>query len=227
MYKRQDVNGVYDIVFVNHFTNLVVDTISEVTGRVTDKYLNGSIVFDENNGNVKYSIIKDGQRIGLTDLKEWNVISYTISEDQNLIKAYVSDASVTGSVTEISEDGYRIGDSPEIYEKAASYPNEIKLRDRGTFYLDIEDKIAAVNTRTSNESAITTNYAYLVNAGLTNDFDKTAPVSYTHLDVYKRQAFIVINEIGQNIFFFSYIITATIAYVIFSYLKSTIRTLAC
>ena len=118
-----DVNGVYDIVFVNHFTNLVVDTISEVTGRVTDKYLNGSIVFDENNGNVKYSIIKDGQRIGLTDLKEWNVISYTISEDQNLIKAYVSDASVTGSVTEISEDGYRIGDSPEIYEKAASYPN--------------------------------------------------------------------------------------------------------
>ncbi len=169
-----DVNGVYDIVFVNHFTNLVVDTISEVTGRVTDKYLNGSIVFDENNGNVKYSIIKDGQRIGLTDLKEWNVISYTISEDQNLIKAYVSDASVTGSVTEISEDGYRIGDSPEIYEKAASYPNEIKLRDRGTFYLDIEDKIAAVNTRTSNESAITTNYAYLVNAGLTNDFDKTA-----------------------------------------------------
>ena len=38
-----DTNGIYEIVFVNHFTNLVVDTISTVTGRVTDKYLNGSL----------------------------------------------------------------------------------------------------------------------------------------------------------------------------------------
>ena len=169
-----DVNNVYDIVFVNHFTNLVVDTISNITGRVTDKYLNGSLVFDDNNADVKYSIIKDGHKIGLADLAEWNVLSYTISEDNNLIKAYVSDASVTGSVTEVSEDGYRIGNSEEIYEKAASYPNEISLRDRGTFYLDIEDKIAAVNTRAGSESSITTNYAYLVDAAMKDGFDKTA-----------------------------------------------------
>ncbi len=169
-----DVNGVYDIIFVNHFTNLVVDTVSEITGRVTDKYMNGSIVFDEDNADVKYSIIKNGLDIELSDLAEWNVLSYTISEDKNLIKAYVSDASVTGSVTEVSDDGYRIGDSPEIYEKATSYPNEIKLRDRGTFYLDIEDKIAAVNTRAGSESSITTNYAYLVGAGLKDNFDTTA-----------------------------------------------------
>lgn len=169
-----DVNGVYDIVFVNHFKNLVVDTVSDVTGRVTDKYLNGSLVFDENNEEVKYSIVKDGYRIGLEDLKEWNVLSYTVSEDSNLIKAYVSDASVTGSVTEVSDDGYRIGESSEIYEKASSYPNEIKIRDRGTFYLDIEDKIAAVNTRTGSDSAITTNYAYLVGAAMNDGFDKTA-----------------------------------------------------
>lgn len=169
-----NMDSVYEIVFVNHFTNLVVDTVSEITGRVTDKYLNGSVVFDEDNPDVKYSIIKDGAKIGLTDLKEWNVISYTISDDQNLIKAYVSDASVTGTVNEISEDGYRIGESDVFYEKAASYPNEIKLRDKGTFYLDIEDKIAAVNTKAVNESAITTNYAYLVDAGMNTGFDTTA-----------------------------------------------------
>lgn len=169
-----NMDSVYEIVFVNHFTNLVVDTVSEITGRVTDKYLNGSVVFDKNNPDVKYTIIKDGAEIALSDLKEWNVISYTISDDQNLIKAYVSDASVTGSVNEISEDGYRIGESEVFYEKATSYPNEIKLRDKGTFYLDIEDKIAAVNTRATAESAIATNYAYLVDAAMNTGFDKTA-----------------------------------------------------
>ncbi len=170
-----NMDNIYEIVFVNHFTNLVVDTVSEITGRVTDKYLNGSLVFDnDNNPDVKYSIIKNGEEINVTDLQEWNVISYTISDDKNLIKAYVSDASITGTVNEISEDGYRIGDSEVMYEKAESYPNEIKLRDRGTFYLDIEDKIAAVNTKATNESAITTNYAYLVDAAMKTDFDKTA-----------------------------------------------------
>lgn len=169
-----NMDSVYEIVFVNHFTNIVVDTISDVTGRVTDKYLNGSLVFDPDNPDVKYTIIKDGTEITPADLKEWNVISYTISDDQNLIKAYVSDASVTGTVNEISSEGYRIGESDVMYEKAASYPNEIKLRDKGTFYLDIEDKIAAVNTKAVNESAITTNYAYLVDAAMNDGFDKTA-----------------------------------------------------
>lgn len=170
-----NMDNVYEIVFVNHFTNLVVDTVSEVTGRVTDKYLNGSLVFDkDSNPDVKYSIIKDGEEINVTDLVEWNVISYTISDDKNLIRAYVSDASVTGTVNEISEDGYRIGDSDVVYEKAESYPNEIKLRDKGTFYLDIEDKIAAVNTKATNESAITTNYAYLVDAATKTEFETTA-----------------------------------------------------
>ena len=169
-----DVNGTYDIVFVNHFKNLVVDTISSVTGRVTDKYNNGSLVFDENNTEVQYSIIKNNAEITLNDLQEWNVLSYTISDDQNLIKAYVSDASVTGTVNEISENGYRIGESDTLYEKAASYPNEIKLRDRGTFYLDFENKIAAVNTNANAGQNQSKNYAYLLGAAMNTNFATTA-----------------------------------------------------
>lgn len=170
-----DMDNVYETVFVNHFSNLVVDTISEVTGRVTDKYLNGSLVFDENtNPDVKYTITKDGAEISIKDLHEWNVISYTVSEDKNLIRAYVSDASVTGTVTEISDEGYKIGDSDVIYEKAESYPNEISLRDKGTFYLDIEDKIAAVNTKGVSESESSENYAYLVDAATKTEFGTTA-----------------------------------------------------
>ena len=169
-----DVNGMYDIVFVNHFTNLVVDTVSSVTGRVTDKYLNGSLVFDESDPEAEYTIIKDGAEITVGDLKEWNVISYTRSEDNLLVRAYVSDASITGTVTEISETGLRIGDSTERYKIAPSYPNDISLRDKGTFYLDISNKIAAVNTATGIGAAQGRNYAYLIGSTVDTDFETTA-----------------------------------------------------
>ena len=171
-----DINGIYEIVFINHFTNLVVDTISTVTGRVTDKYLNGSLVFDEDDTTTLYTLVKDGAEIGLNDLKEWNVISYTISDDKELIKGYVSDAVINGTVTESTDKGFRIGNSTERYKKAASYPNEINLRDKGNFYLDIENKIAAVdpNASVNTEAGVAKNYAYLVGAVMNTGFEDTA-----------------------------------------------------
>ncbi len=169
-----DVNNVYDIVFVNHFTNIVVDTVSQATGRITDKYNNGSLLLDPNNTNVKYSIILNGDEIETSDLEEWNVISYTISTDKNLIKAYVSTESVLGTVTQLSKDGFKIDNSETTYKKAANYPNEINLRDTGRFYLDMEGNVAAVDTTaTTTGSAIRGTYAYLVNAGISGTLEDT------------------------------------------------------
>lgn len=169
-----DVNNVYDIVFINHFTNIVVDTVSTATGRVTDKYNNGSIVLDPNDTNVKYTILRGMNEIKTSDLKEWDVISYTVSADKQLIKAYLGTESILGTVTQISKDGYRIDNSKTSYKKAANYPNEIALRDSGRFYLDVEGKIAAVDTTaTTTGAAIRGTYAYLVNAGKSSNIDST------------------------------------------------------
>ncbi len=169
-----DTNNVYDIVFVNHFTNLVVETVSTVTGRVTDKYNNGSLLLDPNNTTVKFTIVKDGREIAPADLKEWDVISYTISDDKQLIKAYVSNESVEGTVTQISGEGFKIDNSERTFKKASNYPNEIKLRDRGRFYLDIEGKVAAVDTTAINTgTAIRGTYGYLVGAAKTDTFENT------------------------------------------------------
>ncbi len=168
-----DTNGIYDIVFVNHFTNIVVDTVSTVTGRITDKYLNGSLVLDKNNAEIMFTLTKDGRNINITDLKEWNVISYTISDDKQLIKAYVSDASVNGTITEVTDKGYRIGSSTDLYKKAPSYPNDINLRDRGTFYLDIEGNIAAVDENATVATEAAQKYAYLVDAAMNDGFETT------------------------------------------------------
>lgn len=169
-----DTNNVYDIVFINHFTNIVVETVSSATGRVTDKYNNGSLLLDPKNENVDYVIMRDGVELATEDLKEWDVISYTMSEDKKLIKAYVSNESVLGTVTQISKDGFRIDNSDVIYEKASNYPHDIGLRDSGRFYLDVEGKVAAVDKNaTATGTALRGVYGYLVNAGITGTLEDT------------------------------------------------------
>lgn len=169
-----DTNGIYETIFVNHLTNIVADTVSSITGRVTDKYMNGSLVFDDDDNNVIYSLTKNGEEIKVTDIKEWNVISYTVSEDKKLIKAYVSDAEVSGTVSEINNEGFRIGGSDKLYKKAANYPNDIKLRDRGTFYLDINGDVAAVDTNSAVQSDSSKKYGYLTDGAMGDSFDTTA-----------------------------------------------------
>ncbi len=169
-----DVNSVYDIVFVNHFTNLVVETVSSATGRVTDKYNNGSLLLDPESTEVDFVLWKNGKQIMPEELKEWDVISYTISQDKQLIKGYVSTDSVLGRVTHTTAKGFRINDSETVYKKAANYPNEINLRDEGRFYLDIEGNVAAVDTTASTAgTAIRGTYGYMTGAAITGTIDKT------------------------------------------------------
>ena len=49
------------------------------------------------------------------------------------------------------------------YKIAKNYKEDIKLGDEGTFYLDIEGKIAAVDAT----KTLSSNYAYATKAGLT------------------------------------------------------------
>lgn len=168
-----DVNNVYDIVFINEFTNLVVDTVSTVTGRVTDKYNGTSIVLDPDEEDIQYTLIKDGNEIETEDLEEWNVISYTTSRDRALIRGYVTDESILGTVTQISSEGaIRFNNESTSYKVATSYPNEIRVRDQGRFYLDYEGKIAAVDASDTTPDANTREmYGYLVNAAETGTLD--------------------------------------------------------
>ncbi len=169
-----DVNNVYDIAFVNHFTNLVVENVSSVTGRITDKYNNGSLLLNPENTEVMFTLMRNGVEIEPADLEEWNVISYTISTDKQLIKAYVTTDSILGRVTQTSNEGFKINNSEETYEKAANYPNDIKLGDEGRFYLDVEGNVAAVDpTETATGSAIRGAYGYLTDAAVTGTIDKT------------------------------------------------------
>jgi len=163
----------FGYVFVTEYKNIVVDDVSLTSFRVNDKYNLLSLVLDPADKNIKFTITKDGQAVGLETIKEWDVLSVAMDKpnvaDAKVINVIVSTEKVTGKVVELESDKVRIGDN--LYEIAANYTEAnrpaIKLEDEGTFYLDADGKIAAVDTVTRAGS----NYAYLVNAEMTGSID--------------------------------------------------------
>lgn len=158
--------GSYDVVFVNETANYVVEEVVESSHKIVDKYGHKTLIADPDDDDLTFIITKGTEEIGLADLNEWDVLTTTVSKDGQLVYAQVSSESVTGKVTEKSDDTYFI--NGKGYKIAANYTETISLEDEGTFYLDIEGKIAAVDS----EAAVSENYAYLAKAGLSTGMDK-------------------------------------------------------
>lgn len=154
-----DKDGVYDIVFVTVYKNMVVDTVSS-TGKITDKYDAGVLVLDK---DVEYRIEKGLEEIKVTDLIEYDVLSIAESLDKKLYSVAVSNDKVTGKVTGNDDKGVFI--DGKLYKVAKNYKEQIEIGKEGTFYLDIEGKIAAVDGAMS----LSSNYSYLVKAYKTDD----------------------------------------------------------
>ncbi len=154
-----DSDDTYDVVFVNEYQNLVVDSTSQLSYTVSDKYGNPSLSFDPEESGLKFSLTdKNGKEFKFEDLAEWMVISYLKSESEDVLQATVLTDKVVGAVTEIEDDRYKI--DGKFYQIADNYKGTVKLDDEGTFYLDVRGKIAAVNAN----STLSDKYAYLIDA---------------------------------------------------------------
>ena len=156
-----DRDNTYDLVFVTEYKNVVVEEVMPSSGKIIDKYGAPTITLDPNNDDLDFTIEKAGEIIGVEDLTEWDVLSVAESKDKSIYRIIAVKEAIEGKVTEIQEDNkVKIDDT--LYEIANNYTDEIALEDEGTFYLDVEGKIAAVDAT----STISSNYAYLVNAAM-------------------------------------------------------------
>ncbi len=160
-----DKDGKYNIVFVTEYTNMVVEEVTS-SNRIVDKYGAPSLKLDKDDTSISFRITKGLEEIELSDLKEYDVLSIAASLDKELYDITVTNKSVTGKVTEMDDDGVYI--NGEHYEIAANYTQSVKMNDEGTFYLDIENKIAAVD----NSATASSNYAYLMRAHISTDAEK-------------------------------------------------------
>lgn len=154
-----DKNGVYDIIFVTVYRNMVVDTVS-VNGKITDKYNQPALLLNE---DVEYTIEKGLDQLKVSDLKEYDVLSIAESLDKKFYIVSVSDKAITGKVSAKNDDGFVI--DGKTYEVADNYTDSITIGLEGKFYLDIDGKIAAIDT----SGQLSSNYAYLVRGYETED----------------------------------------------------------
>lgn len=157
-----DRDGKYDFVFVTEYKNVVVEEVMPSSGKIIDKYGAPTIALDPKDDDIDFRIEKAGEVIEVKDLEEWDVLSVAESKDKSVYRIVAVRNAITGKVTEIQGKRVKIG--KELYDIATNYKKEIALEDEGTFYLDVEGKIAAVDAT----STISSNYAYLVNAGMTS-----------------------------------------------------------
>lgn len=185
-------NGRYDIVFVNETINYVIDDIYTTSQKITDKYGNPTLTLDFEDDSKTVIIEKANESITLSDLKEWDVISFTISEDEDIIFGNAVRSSVEGSVTEISDEYIYIGEQKFLV--ADNYPNSFSLGDEGIFYIDYEGKIAAFNGQKSKNAG----YAYLnamnLSSGINKEIKFELFTSEGKLEVLKGAKKITVNS---------------------------------
>lgn len=189
-------NSEYDYVFVTEYKNLVVDEVSTISNKISDKFNLLSLTLDPEDKNISFEIIKDGKEIDISEIKEWDILSVAMDKataaDSTKFVVYVSDKTISGKITEIEDGKYTIGG--EQYEIAQNYVDakqpSLKLNDEGTFYLDIEGKIAAVDTQTRAGS----NYAYLVKSEIKSTLDNVL-----QLKLFTSKGEVVILDAAEKI----------------------------
>lgn len=159
-----DRNGIYDIVFITEYYNIVVEEVTS-TGKIVDKYGAPTIKLGEDE-DVSYRIVRGLQEIEVKDLKEYDILSVAESKDGELFDIKVSNQTVSGKITGKDSKGVYV--QGKHYKVAANYPEEITMGTEGVFYLDIEGKIAAINDKV----VVSDNYGYLIKAYASDETEK-------------------------------------------------------
>jgi len=162
-----DSNGKYDIVFVSETQNYVVDEVFAKAGKISDKYGAPTLKLDFEDENKTVILEMAGERIDISDVKEWDVISFTISEDESIIFGDVIRNSIEGKITEIGSEYVYVGDKK--FKVAKNYTSKFTTGDEGVFYLDAQGKIAGFN----GELQKSANYAYLENMAIGTGLGQT------------------------------------------------------
>lgn len=161
-----DSNGKYDIIFVTEYENMVVEEVTS-TNKIIDKYGKPTLKLDDENEDLSYSIMHGADKLEISDLMEYDVLSVAASKDKLIYDIEVSRETVEGKITGIGSDGYTIGG--KTYKLASNYTEDLNLGTEGIFYLDVMGMIAGVDKEVTTSS----NYAYLLKAHTSDATDES------------------------------------------------------
>ena len=141
-------DGTIDVVFVEEYTVMFIDSINAVTYTIADKYSNARLVLDPEDKDLEYSIIKEGKSITFEDLLVNDVVSVLKTpgtDGKTFIRIIVGTERFAGQVTEIGEETIYIdGEEFEIFDSVKTQIAKLSLTDRSLFYLTYDGKIGGL-----------------------------------------------------------------------------------
>lgn len=170
-------NGDYNLVEIENYKTIVAykaPTTSDY--RIQDKLKNANyLILNPTSDDYKFTITKNGSQISTTQIAANDVVLYAESLDGELITAYVTSKTVSGSITSTSNNNEKLyidGTMYDVRPTLESYVTdvegkELKTGASGTFYLDKFDRI--VFATISAEKALP--YAYLYSASYEDGSD--------------------------------------------------------
>ncbi len=136
-----DDNGVYDCIMITSLKHIRVNAADSRCSTVYGSKSGDVCVLEEKENERHVIIEKNGGRVGFDEIKTGSVISVAESEKVGtaLVRAYISETSVQGSIMKIKDDEITVGDS--VYEYVGEM-SALRLGMYGTFYIAYNGKIA-------------------------------------------------------------------------------------
>lgn len=154
----------YDYILIDVYEEtLVVDRKDSKTGRLTFK--NGtSRKWEENDDSYYISFLKNGQAISLSEVSEGDVLSVSENADSTNIRVFVSDDSVFGRITSVSDDKVSVDGTSYLTDKTLT----LSIGNTGSFYRDVMGEIVFFEKNSAQISDADFGYLFNVSA----DFNK-------------------------------------------------------
>lgn len=162
-----DNDGVYDIIFADQYTDLIVNSISANNETVYFKSGSRPAYVDlSKNGNLKYELKDtDGNIIEFTDIAKNDLVSLAMSSSNKVCKIVVSKEIVAGICSEVSADYVTINGTEYRLSGALKNTDTVKLNSEGTFYINYLGNVAVY------ERGVVYNYGYLKSVGYTQGIE--------------------------------------------------------
>jgi len=175
-------DGIYDVIFVYEYENVVVGSVDSYNKTVTDKF-DGTNVIDlhPKKHNVTIQFIDKNLKEDITAIMQNDVLSIVRSKGtEKVVTVYISREAVTGKIEGYdSEFGYLI--NGEYYEQAPGFvgtPLSVGLS--GNFYTDMNGKIVTYRYDSASDQGV-----YGVVAGL--DYEAGVLASEMTLKIFTTE----------------------------------------
>jgi len=161
-------NGDIDVLFINEAESFIVEKVNTVTSTVYFKNratLQGrnAVVLDKDDKDVQINLVNnDGEEIEVADIQAGSGLSVFASLDLSLMKVVISEDTVSGVITECSDEGVRI--DGKLYELVKKPNGENyfapEAGDEATYVLDTYGNIIDAGTAIKSSYL----YAYVIDA---------------------------------------------------------------